>query len=100
MLRFQDFRRFYVGYATSLLGSAMATVGVTFAVLGSGGSAADLGFVFAAGVIPQVVFMLGGGYSADLADRGSVRSARHRRGVLYPGAWRADSRDHAGRQAG
>jgi MFS transporter len=61
----RDFRRFYAGYATSLLGSAMSAVALTFAVLGSGGSATDLGFVFAAGVIPQVLFMLGGGVIAD-----------------------------------
>ncbi|HEX7996339.1 MAG TPA: MFS transporter [Streptosporangiaceae bacterium] len=72
VLRDQDFRRFYVGYATSLLGSAMATVAVTFAVLGNGGSAADLGYVFAAGVIPQVLFMLGGGVLADRLGRRKV----------------------------
>jgi MFS family permease len=72
VLRDQDFRRFYVGYATSLLGSAMASVAVTFAVLGNGGSAADLGYVFAAGVIPQVLFMLGGGVLADRLGRRKV----------------------------
>ncbi|MGN6678722.1 MAG: MFS transporter, partial [Streptosporangiaceae bacterium] len=72
MLRHQDFRRFYIGYATSLLGSAMATVALIFAVLGSGGSAADLGYVFAAGVIPQVLFMLGGGVLADRLGRRKV----------------------------
>ena len=72
VLRHQDFRRFYVGYATSLLGSAMATVALTFAVLGRGGSAADLGYVFAAGVIPQVLFMLGGGVLADRLGRRKV----------------------------
>jgi hypothetical protein len=61
----RDFRRFYAGYSTSLLGSAMSAVALTFAVLGSGGTATDLGFVFAAGVIPQVLFMLGGGVIAD-----------------------------------
>jgi MFS transporter len=65
----RDFRRFYAGYATSLLGSAMSAVALTFAVLGSGGSATDLGFVFAAGVIPQVLFMLGGGVIADRLGR-------------------------------
>ncbi len=106
----------------------MATVALTFAVLGSGGSAADLGYVFAAGVIPQVLFMLGGGVLADrlgrrkvmlgadaarlsaqgilaaglladgaanLGDRGAVGRARYRRGILYPGARRADAGDHA-----
>ena len=72
VLRHQDFRRFYTGYTTSLLGSAMSTVAVTFAVLGDGGSAADLGYVFAAGVIPQVIFMLGGGVLADRLGRRKV----------------------------
>ncbi len=49
MLAERDFRRFYTGYATSRLGSAMSTVALTFAVLGSGGTATDLGYVFAAG---------------------------------------------------
>jgi hypothetical protein len=72
LLRERDFRRFYAGYATSLLGSAMSTVAVTFAILGGGGSAGDLGYVFAAGVIPQVLFMLGGGVLADRLGRRKV----------------------------
>ncbi len=72
LLRHRDFRLFYAGYSTSLLGSAMSAVAVTFAVLGSGGSAADLGYVFAAGVIPQVLFMLGGGVLADRLGRRKV----------------------------
>ncbi len=60
---------FYAGYATSLLGSAMSTVALTFAVLGSGGSPAELGFVFAADVVPQVLVMIGGGVLADRVGR-------------------------------
>jgi hypothetical protein len=63
---------FYAGYATSLLGSAMSAIALTFAVLGSGGSPAELGCVFAAGVIPQVLFMLGGGVIADRLGRRKV----------------------------
>ncbi len=72
VLREQRFRRFYAGYATSLLGSAMSSVALAFAVLSEGGSAADLGYVFAAGVIPQVLFMLGGGVLADRIGRRKV----------------------------
>ncbi len=72
MLRHRDFRRFYASYTTSLLGSAMSGVAVTFAVLGGGGSAAGLGCVLAAGVIPQVLFMLGGGVLADRLGRRKV----------------------------
>lgn len=63
---------FYVGYTTSLLGSAMSGVALTFAVLDSGGGAADLGFVFAANVVPQVLVMIGGGVLADRVARRRV----------------------------
>jgi Major Facilitator Superfamily len=68
----RDFRVFYAGYVTSLLGSAMADIALTFAVLDSGGSAADLGFVFAASVVPLILFMLGGGVLADRLGRRPV----------------------------
>lgn len=72
LLAERDFRTFYVGYATSLLGSAMSEIALTFAVLGSGGTAADLGYVFAAAVLPQVAFMVGGGVLADRLGRRRV----------------------------
>lgn len=65
----RNFRVFYVGYATSLLGSAMSRIALTFAVLDAGGSPADLGFVFAASVVPQVLIMLPGGVLADRLGR-------------------------------
>lgn len=67
-----NFRVFYTGYTTSLLGSSMSAIALTFAVLGSGGSPADLGFVFAARVVPQVAVMLGGGVLADRVGRRPV----------------------------
>jgi len=66
------FRLFFAGYAVSLLGTAMATTALIFAVLGSGGTPADLGFVFSAAVVPQVLFMLGGGVLADRIGRRRV----------------------------
>ncbi|HEY4854604.1 MAG TPA: MFS transporter [Streptosporangiaceae bacterium] len=69
VLRERNFRRFFVGYATSLLGTSMSAVAVAFAVLDSGGTAAGLGYVFAAGIVPQVIFMLGGGVIADRFGR-------------------------------
>lgn len=48
-----NFRRFYLGYVTSLLGTAMSTVAIAWAVLDSGVSATGLGVVFAASVIPR-----------------------------------------------
>jgi MFS family permease len=72
VLRGRDFRRFYTGYVTSLLGTAMSAVAVTFAVLDSGGSAADLGYVMASGIVPQVALVLGGGVLADRIGRRPV----------------------------
>src|SRR6266851_3713694 len=54
VLRGRNFRRFYIGQVTSLLGTSMSAVAVTFAVLDNGGSAADLGYVMAARILPQV----------------------------------------------
>jgi len=68
----RNFRIFYVGYLTSLLGSAMSRIALTFAVLGAGGSTTDLGFVFAASVVPTVVFLLVGGVLADRLGRRPV----------------------------
>ena len=53
----------------------MSTVALTFAILDGGGSAAGLGYVFAAGVVPQVAFMLGGGVIADRIGRRPVMLA-------------------------
>jgi MFS family permease len=72
LLAERDFAVFYAGYVTSLIGSTMSRVALTFAVLGSGGSAADLGYVSAASVLPQVIFMLGGGVLADRLGRRRV----------------------------
>ena len=48
VLRERNFRRFYTGYVTSLLGTSMSTVAITWAVLDNGGSPTALGLVFAA----------------------------------------------------
>ena len=50
----------------------MSRIALTFAVLAAGHTAADLGFVFAASVVPQVLFMLGGGVLADRLGRRRV----------------------------
>ncbi len=71
-LRERNFRRFYTGYVTSLLGTSMSGVAVIFAVLGSGGTATDLGYVAAARIVPQVAFVLGGGVLADRLGRRPV----------------------------
>ena len=71
----RDFRRFYVGYSASLLGTAMSSVAIAFAVLGNGGTATDLGVVFAANIVPMIAFMLGGGAIADRLGRRPVMLA-------------------------
>ncbi|MBR7838985.1 MFS transporter [Actinospica durhamensis] len=65
VLRHHNFGLFFVGYATSLLGSSMAGVALAFAVLDSGGSASELGLVLAAVPVTQLLFMLFGGVVAD-----------------------------------
>lgn len=69
MLGVRDFRLFYAGYATSLLGSAMSPVAVVFAYLGSGGTPTGLGVVLTANVVPSIAFMLFGGAFADRLGR-------------------------------
>jgi predicted MFS family arabinose efflux permease len=49
----------------STLGTAVALVAIPFAVLSIGGSAADVGYVTAAGMAPVIVFLLLGGVIAD-----------------------------------
>jgi MFS family permease len=63
------FRLFFAIYSGSLLGTAMASVGLSFAVLGSTGSPADLGYVLAARIVPLVLFLLGGGVLGDRLPR-------------------------------
>jgi len=72
LLRQRDFRNFYLGYCTSMLGTGMSRIALTFAVLESGGSASDLGYVLAANVVPQVLFMICGGVLADRLGRRPV----------------------------
>jgi MFS family permease len=71
----RNFRLFCIGYATSLLGTAMSSVAIAFAVLESGGTPTALGIVFAANIVPMVAFMLGGGVIADRLGRRPVMLA-------------------------
>lgn len=75
VLRVRDFRLFYAGYATSLLGTAMSSVAVAFAFLGSGGTATGLGVVFTANIAPMIAFLLVGGTFADRLGRRRVMLA-------------------------
>jgi predicted MFS family arabinose efflux permease len=53
----------------SMTGTAMAQVAIPFAVLRSGGSVSDVGFVIAAALIATTVFLLFGGVLADRLPR-------------------------------
>jgi MFS family permease len=58
-----------------MLGTSMSAVAVTFAVLDGGGTPASLGYVMAARILPQVIFVLGGGVLADRLGRRPVMLA-------------------------
>lgn len=59
------FRRYYLGYATSLFGTAMATTATTFAFLDTGRGASGLGLVMACGIAPLLVCLPIAGVLAD-----------------------------------
>ena len=63
------FRWYYAGSVTSWLGSAMAPIGLAFAVLGFSKSSSALGAVLAARSIPLICFMILGGAVADRISR-------------------------------
>ncbi len=66
------FRRFFLGYAISLLGSSMAAVATAFAVLDSGGDGTALGGVMAARILPVVLVLTAGGIVTDRLGARSV----------------------------
>jgi len=68
-LRERDFRLLFVGQALSLLGSAVTTVALAFAVYSIGGSNTDVGIVLAAALVPVVLFLLVGGVWSDRLPR-------------------------------
>lgn len=65
VLRDARYRRFFAGYTVSELGSAMSPLAITFAVLGRGDNATDLGVIMTARITPLVLCLLGGGLFAD-----------------------------------
>lgn len=71
----REFRLFYIGYGTSLIGTGMEAVAVAFAVLDNGGSSSDLGLVIAIGVVTNIVCLLAGGIVGDRFSRRAVMLA-------------------------
>jgi len=74
-LREPAFRNLFAGQALSRLGDRIAPIALAFGVIDSGGSAADLGIVVAAGTIPFAVFALAAGVWADRVPRRRVMVA-------------------------
>ena len=72
VLRQRGFRLLFAARSTSALGTAMADLAATFAILRIGGSAGDLGLVFAAGTLPGLVLTLVGGVAGDRWDRRTI----------------------------
>jgi MFS family permease len=69
VLRLRDFRVFAIGYATSTVGSAMSSVALAFAVLGSGGSPSTLSLVLAARIVPMLAVLPTAGVLGDRFSR-------------------------------
>ena len=67
-----EFRKLFIGQATSVVGSMFRVVALPFAVLAIGGTATDIGIVEAAGLIPLAVLVLVGGVWADRLPRRTV----------------------------
>jgi MFS family permease len=71
----REFRLLFLGRVVSFLGSAVAPVGLAFAVLDLTGSKSDLGLVLAARSVPQIAFLLVGGVWSDRLPRNRVMVA-------------------------
>jgi MFS family permease len=72
---YANFRLLFGARTASLLGTAMAPVGLSFAVLASTGNTTDLGVVLAARILPFAFFLLIGGVLADRLPRQLVMVA-------------------------
>jgi MFS family permease len=70
-----EFRKLFLGQATSIAGVMFTVVAMPFAVLGLGGTATEVGLVEAAYLLPVTVFLLVGGVWADRLPRQRVMLA-------------------------
>lgn len=71
----RPFRMLWLGQTGSAIGDAIVGVALAFAVLEVGGTAADLGIVFAAFALPRVLLTLAGGVWSDRLPRQQVMVA-------------------------
>jgi MFS family permease len=69
LLRNRNYVLFLAGHSTSVLGNAMASVALAFAVLAGTGSLTYMGLVLSARILPLVVFLLAGGIIGDRFPR-------------------------------
>lgn len=69
------FRLFYIGHVTSMFGTGMTLVALTFAVLSTGAGASAVGVVLAAQTVPMAAIVLIGGAVADKLSRRVVMVA-------------------------
>ena len=72
VLREREYRLLFGGQLVSVLGDQMVNVALAFGVIGIGGSASDLGLVFAARAFALVASLLVGGVVADRLPRRTV----------------------------
>ena len=72
VLRERPYRLLFAGQAVSLLGDSMVNVSLAFAVIGLGGSATEIGLVFAARSLALIGCLLAGGVVADRVPRRTV----------------------------
>lgn len=86
-LKDRRFAWFFAGRVISTMGSVVAPIALTFAVLDlTGNSATALGEVLAARSIPLVVFLLIGGVVADRFSRSVIMQLSHILSALTQGA--------------
>ncbi|MFN2471438.1 MAG: MFS transporter [Gaiellaceae bacterium] len=71
----RPFRMLWLARTTSAIGDRMVPVALAFAVLAIDGSGTDLGLVLAAGLVPNIIFVLVGGVAGDRWPRGRVMFA-------------------------
>ena len=82
----RGFRLLFLGQVVSLLGSAIAPIALSFAVLDLTGRTADLAVVLAARTAPQLLFLLVGGVLADRLRRLRVMVAANLASAVSQGA--------------
>ena len=68
-------RPLFAGQTVSLIGDDLAPMALAFAVLEEGGSATNVGIVYASNIVARLAFILVGGVMADRLSRHRVMLA-------------------------